>query len=72
MNFVIIITEHDGDEPPEAMICAEYQAANVVAHHREYLTGPGDRTYSVPASCHWSAEVRHPTTPEDIDGIERW
>jgi hypothetical protein len=70
MNFVIVITDHK-EGPPKATVCAEYQQENVRTRH--VAEGkPGDVTWVVPAECHWSAEVRHPTTPEDIDGQEVW
>lgn len=52
----------------KAVICEE----RALGWTREEMRKTYPNVEAVPAECHWTAEIRFPTEPADVDGIERW
>ena len=69
MNWWVVTASKD-NVIHRAEVCEERALGWV----REELAESGiyDNIQAVPATCHWTAEIRFPTEPNDICGIARW
>ncbi len=68
MNWWAVTGSNRNNWLIKAVVCEERGLGRV----REEMGKTYPIVEALPAECDWTAEIRVPTEPADVDGIERW